>query len=124
MNYLRNNRRAICGDEQPGNHTRFLVAEDRWEDKLTILHWNEQLATREGVQVGCSNHVEELVIHWITTGHRESLERLLTESPKSLQVMLDALQEALQMESRDSAALISGLAEAPEPEACKFSLKP
>jgi hypothetical protein len=31
------------------------------------------------------------------------MERLLTESPQSLQVMLDALQEALQMESRDAA---------------------
>jgi hypothetical protein len=60
---LRSNGCAICGDEQPGNQTRFLVAENRWEDKLTILHWDEQLASREGVQLACSSHVEELVIH-------------------------------------------------------------
>jgi hypothetical protein len=49
--------------EQPGNQTRFLVAENRWEDKLTILHWDEQVAWREGLQLACSSHVEELVIH-------------------------------------------------------------
>jgi hypothetical protein len=56
--------------------------------------------------------------------HRESMERLLTETPQSLQVMLDALQEALQMESRDSAALIPEPAEEREEEACTLSLKP
>jgi hypothetical protein len=139
------------------------VAENRWEDKLTILHWDEQLASREGVQLACSSHVEELVIHWMTTGsldypfartalglgnwrrrvgpgsrvdvggarriielavHRESMERLLTESPQSLQVMLDALQEALQRESRDAADLVSEPAEERGEEAGTLSLKP
>jgi hypothetical protein len=163
MNYLRSNGCAICGDEQPANQTRFLVAENRWEDKLTILHWDEQLASREGVQLACSSHVEELVIHWMTTGsldypfartalglgnwrrrvgpgsrvdvggarriielavHCESMERLLTESPQSLQVMLDALQEALQRESRDAADLISEPAEERGEEAGTLSLMP
>ena len=48
---------------------RFLLAENRWEDKLTILGWNEQMASRQGIQVACSvNHVEQLVIHWMTAG--------------------------------------------------------
>jgi hypothetical protein len=144
--------------------TRFLVAENRWEDKLTILHWDEQLASREGVQLACGvTHVEELVIHWMTTGrldypfartalgsgswrrrvgpssrvdvggarqiielavHRESMERLLAESPQSLQVMLDALQEALPMESRDAAELVPEPAAERAEEACTLSLKP
>lgn len=164
MNYLRTNGCAICGEEQLGNETRFLVAENRWEDKLAILHWDEHLASREGIQVACSvNHVEELVIHWMTTGsldhpfartalgsggwrrpvgpscridlsgarqigelavHRESLERVLAESPQSLQGILDALQEALRRETASSAESISEQAEEREEEAaCVVSLK-
>src|SRR5438552_10421629 len=60
---------AICGEERSGNETRFLIAENRWEDKLTVLQWNEQIAARYGIQVACSvSHAEELVIHWMTTG--------------------------------------------------------
>jgi hypothetical protein len=69
MSYARTNLCAICGEERSANETRFLIAENTWEDKLTILQWNEQMASREGIQVACSvNHVEELVIHWMTTG--------------------------------------------------------
>ena len=64
MIYLRTYTCAICGEEQSGNETRFLVAENRWEDKLTVLQWNERMAWRPGIQVACSvNHVEELVVH-------------------------------------------------------------
>jgi hypothetical protein len=69
MNHLRAKLCAICGEERSANQIRFLVAENRWEDKLTILQWNEHMAARDGIQVACSvNHVEELVIHWMTTG--------------------------------------------------------
>jgi len=138
MNHLRTPRCAICGEEQSANQSRFLIAENTWEDKLTILQWNEQMAARAGIQVACGiEHVEELVIHWMTTGrldypfarsalgaaswrqistpggrvdlsgarplgelavHRESIERLLTENPQSLQVILDVLLEALRQD--------------------------
>jgi hypothetical protein len=69
MKDLRAKLCAICGEERSANQTRFLIAENRWEDKLTILQWNEHMAERHGIQVACCvNHVEELVIHWITTG--------------------------------------------------------
>jgi hypothetical protein len=69
MNHWQNNACAICGEEQCGGEARFLLAENRRDDKLTILQWSEDLATREGIQIACSvNHVEELVIHWMTTG--------------------------------------------------------
>jgi hypothetical protein len=139
MNNSKTHRCAICGEQRSGSETRFLVAENRWEDKLTILQWNEQMASRRGIQAACSvNHVEELVIHWMTTGsldypfartalgsggwhretwpdsrvdlsgarpigelavHRESMERVLAENPQSLQVILDALLDALRRES-------------------------
>jgi hypothetical protein len=164
MNYLRANGCAICGEEQPANATRFLVVENRWEDKLAILHWDEHMASREGIQVACSvGHVEELVIHWMTTGsldypfartalgsgswrrrigpecrvdlsaarqivelavHRESVERVLTESPQSLQVILDALQEALRMETVSQGDGIPVQEEEREEEGCLVSLKP
>lgn len=141
MNYLRTHACAICGEEQQANETRFLVAESRWDDKLTVLEWNEQIASRLGMHVACGvNHVEELVVHWMTTGsldypfaraslgsrnwqrrmgpdyridlsgartlgelavHRDSVERVLAENPQSLQVILDALVEALQRETMD-----------------------
>ena len=69
MIYLRTYACAICGEEQSGNETRFLVAENRWEDKLTVLQWNERMASGPGIQVACRvNHVAELVVHWMTTG--------------------------------------------------------
>jgi hypothetical protein len=129
---------AICGQERSLSQPRFLIAENTWEDKLTILPWNERMASRAGIQVACSvEHVEELVIHWMTTGrldfpfartalgaagwrqistpsgrvdisgaqpigelavHRESMERILVENPQSLQVILDALLDALRQE--------------------------
>jgi len=69
MNHFRTHLCAICGEERSRNQPRFLVAENTWEDKLTILQWNEQMASRAGIQVACGiDHVEELVIHWMTTG--------------------------------------------------------
>ena len=95
------------------------------------------MASRTGITAACSiEHVEEMVIHWMTTGrldypfartsygaagwrraslanpvdlngarpigelavHRESLERVLSENPQSLQVILDALLDALRQE--------------------------
>ena len=95
------------------------------------------MASRPGIKAACSiEHVEELVIRWMTTGrfdcpfartsygvggwrhasplsrtdlsgarsiaelavHRESLERVLMDHPQSLQVILDALLDALRQE--------------------------
>jgi hypothetical protein len=120
------------------------------------------MASREGIQVACSvNHVEELVIHWMTTGgldypfartalgsggwrhagpggrvnlsggrqigelavHRESMERVLAESPQSLQVILDALLEAMRLETKDQAAEISQREEEMGMESCAVSSK-
>ena len=156
---------AICGRERSGNQLRFLIAENNWEDKLTVLPWNEHMARRPGIRVACSiEHVEELVIHWITTGrldypfartaygeanwrqttprgridisgvrpigelavHRESLERVLTENPQSLQVILDALLDALRHEIAIEAEPVS-LREAErerEKQLCAVSTEP
>lgn len=134
---------TICGEKRSGRPRWFLIAEDRWQDKLLILHWDDTLATRPGIHSACSAaHVQHLVVHWMTTGsldhpfaqrfsgqeeqsnrdsgcprgvdalpasgvrqigelsvHRESMQRVLGESPQSLQTILDALLSALQRES-------------------------
>jgi len=153
---------AICGEERSGNQTRFLIAENQWEDKLTVLRWNEHMASRRGIQTACSdNHVEELVVHWMTTGsldypfartalgagrrrqvawpgrqidlsggqpigelsvHRESMERVLAEHPQSLQVVLDALLDALRRETASDVEPLAGQRE--ETELCAVSLEP
>ena len=60
---------TICGDEQSVEQVWFLVAESHWEDKVRVLEWHEELARRPGIYPACSAaHVEELVVHWMTTG--------------------------------------------------------
>jgi hypothetical protein len=60
---------SICGEPKNGHGRWFLVTENRWEDKLKILHWNEQLAGRAGVHQACgAAHVQELVVHWMALG--------------------------------------------------------
>jgi hypothetical protein len=69
MRDLRTNVRAICEEKRSPDEERFLLAENRGEDKLTILEWNEQMASRQGIQVACSvNHGAQLVIHRMTAG--------------------------------------------------------
>lgn len=144
----RNQACTICGEEKSPGQVWFLVTESRCEDKLKVLQWHPEIAEREGMYGACCPaHVEELVIHWMTTGslnfpfattatnplrigrrvplaflpltvepdtrgarqigelavHRESMGRLLNESPDSLQLILDELTRALQRESASDA---------------------
>jgi hypothetical protein len=165
MRKLTTNVCAICGEERSPEENRFLLAENRWEDKLTILQWNEGMASRQGIQVACSvNHVEELVIQWMTTGsldypfaraalgapgsrstpgpdgridlsggrqlgelgvHRESMERVLAESPQSLKVILDALLDALRRELPSQPAAVETREQQDEQEElCSVSSEP
>src|SRR5438094_6776958 len=143
MQQMRKHLCAICEDEKSAGGLWFLLAENRWEDKLKILQWDPQLARQYGICRACSAaHVQELVVHWMTTGslnypfarvssddkatprcdgiwpvridvdthvarqigelaiHRDSVKRLLGESPQYLKTILDALVAALQRESR------------------------
>jgi hypothetical protein len=46
-----------------------LLTESHCEDKLRILQWQDEIAIRDGMYGACCPaHVEELVIHWMTTG--------------------------------------------------------
>ena len=130
---------GICGAEKVAFHDEwFLLSESRWQDRLKILRWHDQVAVQDGLHFACgTTHVQELVIHWMITGsldypfartsrsdprgkgrlsadyehadidtgaaqqigelsvHRESIRRVLAESPHSLTTILDALLAAL-----------------------------
>jgi hypothetical protein len=146
VQHIRKHLCAICGDEKSAGGLWFLLAENRWEDKLKILQWDSQLARQDGIRRACSAaHVQELVLHWMITGslnypfarissddkavpqcdgvwpvsvdvdthvarqvgelaiHRDSVKRVLSESPQYLKTILDALVAALQRESRTTA---------------------
>ena len=133
---------TICGRSRSGKQRWFLIVEDRWQDKLKILHWDDRFAALPGIHSACgAGHVQQLVVHWMTTGsldhpfaraipgavqyerrrsprpfmeafessgvrqigelsvHRESMQRVLRESPESVQAILDALLSALQRDS-------------------------
>ncbi len=134
----------ICGSKKISAEDEwFLVCESRWQDRLKILRWHDQLAGQEGLNCACSAaHVQELVVHWMTTGsleypfayaspheprhsrlastvikvrdvdtsaaqqvgelsvHRESIRRVLAESPHSLTTIMDALLRALDRNKR------------------------
>jgi len=63
---------TICGEEKLNGQVWLLVAENRCEDKLKVLQWQDELALRHGIYAACSAaHVQELVVHWMTTGSLE-----------------------------------------------------
>lgn len=138
---------TICGQGKLPTQVWFLVTESHYADKLKVLQWQDEIAERAGMYGACCPaHVEELVIHWMTTGsldfpfattadpvrlgrrvplaflpvtvepdtrgarqigelavHRQSIGRLLNESPDSLQLILDELTRVLQLESSSDA---------------------
>lgn len=70
---------TICGQHNCGDQGWFLLVEDPWLDRLTVLHWNSTLAGKQHVHCLCSAaHLRELVAHWMATGSLEYPFVLLT----------------------------------------------
>jgi hypothetical protein len=60
---------TICGEDKLAGQVWLLVAESHCEDKLKVLQWHDELATRHGIYAACGPaHVQEMVVHWMTTG--------------------------------------------------------
>ncbi|MGA8153496.1 MAG: hypothetical protein WB952_21270 [Terriglobales bacterium] len=60
---------TVCGEQKEAGQVWFLVAESHWQDRLAILQWEDEVSCRKGMHRACSPaHVEELVVHWMTTG--------------------------------------------------------
>lgn len=59
---------VICGSEHIDGGG-FLVGSNRWQDTLSVIPWDSGLAGRDDLFAVCSPwHVEQLVVHWMTTG--------------------------------------------------------
>jgi hypothetical protein len=60
---------AICLQPFRKNQRWFLLTENRWTDRLRILRWDEKLAANAELYPACGvEHVQQLVVHWMTTG--------------------------------------------------------
>jgi hypothetical protein len=122
---------VVCGVETKRHGGWFLVVENRWLDRLTVLSWHPVVARQAKMQSVCSKqHLKTLLTHWLThanlqflatgsshwavpgdtgssesdsvtlavsklvgelTVHRESLSRVWTGSPETLECILNAL---------------------------------
>jgi hypothetical protein len=57
---------AVCGVDTFRHKGWFLVAENRWVDRLKILSWHSTLAAQKGMKsVCCRQHLKALVAHWL-----------------------------------------------------------
>jgi hypothetical protein len=84
MEQLRTLACTICGGCKLGTQRWFLILEDRWQDKLKILHWDDRLAIRRGIHHVCgAAHLQELVVHWMTTGSLDYPFALTVSRPES-----------------------------------------
>jgi len=60
---------TMCGEQKTADQVWFLLAESHWDDRLRILQWQDEVAQRRGIhRACCPEHVQEMVIHWMTTG--------------------------------------------------------
>src|SRR5271166_5989979 len=60
---------TVCGEPKSAGEVWFLIAESHWQDRLAILQWEDEISYRKGMhQACCPDHVEELVVNWMTTG--------------------------------------------------------
>ncbi len=60
---------SVCGEISATPEHWFLAFQGAAIDKLTIIKWNNRLASAAGMQPACCvAHVRELVVHWMATG--------------------------------------------------------
>lgn len=77
---------AICGNQKVGQQNWYLIAENPWEDRVRIMHWENGLALSPGILSACgATHVRELLIQWLTS-------EILPSNQKSLPPIFAAEQ--------------------------------
>jgi len=102
---------TICGEERSAAQVWFLVAESHWEDRLKVLQWEDELARRRGIYAACSaGHVEELVVHWMTTGSLDYPFATVGLKPAKRRQRLGSILPTIEEPDTGSARLIGELA--------------
>ena len=57
---------AMCGVVALRHEGWFVVAENRWLDRLKILTWHSSLASQRDIKSACCReHLKAVVIHWL-----------------------------------------------------------
>jgi hypothetical protein len=57
---------AVCGVETHRHQGWYLIADDRWRDRLRIFTWSGDLASEPGLQSACSRpHLKMLIACWL-----------------------------------------------------------
>ncbi|MGA9526479.1 MAG: hypothetical protein WBS24_00035 [Terriglobales bacterium] len=57
---------SVCGLDSHWRNGWFLVAENRWRDRLKIFTWHRSLASQRGFKSACSQeHLKVLVAYWL-----------------------------------------------------------
>jgi hypothetical protein len=102
---------TICGEDRLAGQVWFLVAESHWEDKLKVLEWREEMAKRPGIFAACSaGHVEELVVHWMTTGSLDYPFATVGQKPNRRRQRLGAILPTIEEPDTRGARQIGELA--------------
>lgn len=102
---------TICGEERAPEQVWFLVAESHFEDKLKVLRWQDGLASRLGIYAACgAEHVEEMVVHWMTTGSLDYPFATVGRKPERRRQRLSSLLHGIEEPDTRGAQLIGELA--------------
>jgi hypothetical protein len=67
---------SVCGRDTLRREGWFLVAENRWLDRLRIFGWNPALAPRQGFKSACCReHLKTLIAFWLDQASLRLLPR-------------------------------------------------
>lgn len=67
---------SVCGMEGSDHSGWFLVMENRWLDRLKVLHWHPLLAEQAQIQSVCGKfHLKTLITHWLIHANLQLLAR-------------------------------------------------
>ncbi len=85
---------SICGVETLRHEGWYLVADDRWRDRLRIFTWDSALASQHGFKGACSrSHLKMLIACWLDQANlrlaseNAAVSRPTPPGPRSLSAM-------------------------------------
>ena len=85
---------CVCGLNPLHREGWFLVAENRWLDRLRIFYWNPSLAARHGFKSACGReHLKTLIAFWLDQANL----RLFPRATALLPVAGDPGRESLEL---------------------------
>jgi hypothetical protein len=65
---------SVCGMEANDRSGWFLMVENRWLDRVKVLHWHPLLAEQAQMQSVCGKfHLKTLITHWLTHANLQFL---------------------------------------------------